>query len=669
MKPTEPTPSPQEPEETTAEMLADVLNLVEETTSRITDEDVEARLRRLLQRKESSDEGDDPQETSPPLSLVREASGSREPEHWMPSGVTGLDQVAFERHRRGLSLLVLVAQRLAGDIVAAAHREAEEQQDAALTQATQTLRVAREEAERILRHARKEAAQLASSDAGTERGAPGGKAWPLLHRRKRTRRPRAYATVIVIVITTVTTGVLAAGIAAGAVVVTVPAALALAAIPITMFAHNQIELTDRMREVSTAVAKSPNASEKSLEVLGADRADSPNFRDFRDGRTRFYADSFSGDQRRNDPRPWSFWSSLTRPERDAFSALAQQSTFPPGKVLYHEGEPGDHLLVLQSGWVQISVDRGGGERVLALRGPGDLIGERTVLRLRSRSATVTSLTTVSSLLASVEAFAAFLEDHPRVVAVLEQQVFDRLREGAGRPLPNESGTASPASWVGQNCAILLTDIAGFKASGRHSQDRRTARRMMYELLRDALEKSGVPREVCHWEDRGDGALIIIPPTVPTSSAVDPLIGRLSTTLRRHNRQANESTRLQLRVALHVGQVTSGSQGLSGKAVDQTDRLLKAPILKEQLDETGAYLGFIASSFVYDVVIRHNSGYVDPDEYRRVEVPSKKSTITAWINLIGTTTTIPTETKPAALTDQATEDRSPLNGAEVSKVCD
>lgn len=209
---------------------------------------------------------------------------------------------------------------------------------------------------------------------------------------------------------------------------------------------------------------------------------------------------------------------------------------------------------------------------------------------------------------------------------------------ARRPYDAVAGARRAAdagrSLTGQNCSILMTDIASFGDPSRDDHDRRVVRDVMYAVLWDAFDASDVPLGTCHWEDRGDGALFVIPPAVPTVSAVDPFLARVAATLRRHNRQASDAVRVQLRVALHVGPVTADPHGISGHAVNQTARLLESPVLKELMAATAADVGFIASEFVYDNVIGHAPGYVDPATYRRVEFQVKESQLTAWIQLSG-----------------------------------
>jgi hypothetical protein len=89
---------------------------------------------------------------------------------------------------------------------------------------------------------------------------------------------------------------------------------------------------------------------------------------------------------------------------------------------------------------------------------------------------------------------------------------------------------------------------------------------MYRILHDALESSGVSWTECHRDDRGDGVLVIVPPSTPTGTVVDALLTHLAAGLFRHNDHATSATRFQLRVALDVGPVVSDPEGVSGQAI-------------------------------------------------------------------------------------------------------
>jgi CRP-like cAMP-binding protein len=91
----------------------------------------------------------------------------------------------------------------------------------------------------------------------------------------------------------------------------------------------------------------------------------------------------------NDPEPITFWDALTPVEQNALTSVATRRTYPAGATIFREGEAGDHVVVIRSGWTKICVHENGKERLVAERGPGQLVGERAALRrsVRSRSST------------------------------------------------------------------------------------------------------------------------------------------------------------------------------------------------------------------------------------------------------------------------------------------
>lgn len=437
------------------------------------------------------------------------------------------------------------------------------------------------------------------------------------------------------------------------------------------------------------------------------------------------------------PPARGFWPSLTCSEQRALLASAVSVSFEQGAVLCREGEIADTVMVIESGWTKVGVEatgRAGRELIIALRGAGDIVGERAVSSLPSRSATVTALEAMRALVLPAGLFIAFLKEHPHAVRVLEQQVHERLNEDGGygpepvgvehrlaflllelacrRGMQNDDGSVSitlpvsrreladwagarpdsmrrilaswreqgvietarrritlpdvtplrricgyppgsstggdhpwvsarpsrvskwPAARPGLTSSVLFADVAGFGDPRRDDFDHQEIRRLVYEFLTEAFEKSQVAWADCHVEDRGDGALVIAPPQVPTAAVIDPMLAHLAARLKRHNRQASDAMRIQLRVALHVGPVTHDPAGVSGGAIIHTARLLEADVLKEALATTGSDLGFITSTFVYDAVVRHAPGLVDPATYRKVEFEGKESRITGWMHLSG-----------------------------------
>lgn len=202
--------------------------------------------------------------------------------------------------------------------------------------------------------------------------------------------------------------------------------------------------------------------------------------------------------------------------------------------------------------------------------------------------------------------------------------------------PGAEGRRQPVL-AGENCTVMFTDVVGFGAPYRTDRDRRIIRQASLAMIKTAL---GALWEACIAEDRGDGLLIVAPPSIPTARLMERLHRELPGELRLHNRTYGESARIRLRLAVNVGPVTSDPPGMSGEAIIRTARLVDAPVLKERMTSTGASLGIIVSDFVYETVIRHAEGWINPDEYGAAWVNVKESAILARIWMLPTTSLPP-----------------------------
>ena len=449
----------------------------------------------------------------------------------------------------------------------------------------------------------------------------------------------------------------------------------------------------------------------------------------------------AGSVRWERPTARSFWNALADPEREALAAAGVEEFFRAGAVLCRAGEDTSQVTIIDSGWVKVSVtDANGGEKILAVRGQGDVVGERAALTTQVRSATVTALDEVSAMVVPAERFAEFLRGHPRAAEVLERQVTERREEDRARLFPAERAGAERrlawllldlaqrrggyqhtsaamftlpmsqqelADWAGTsadavgrflrswrdrgiiargersrrltvidldalaalcdvappdtraarppngshpaaaeaarwqqdwreplNCSIVFTDVAGFSDPVRNDGDRDVVRTAMYEILRSGFDAAGVPWAGCYREDRGDGAVIVVPPTISTQRLVDPLMAELAGRLRQYNRRASAVVRIQLRVALHVGPVGRDAEGLTGQAVIAAARIVDAPAIKARLAAEQADLIFAASDYVYDQVVRNCGGQVDPVAFEHMQCQVKETHVSAWAYLAG-----------------------------------
>ena len=92
---------------------------------------------------------------------------------------------------------------------------------------------------------------------------------------------------------------------------------------------------------------------------------------------------------------------------------ARRRTFRRGEVVFHQGDPGDSLHLLQQGRVKVALDaESGGEAVIAILGPGDMFGELSLVDGEPRSATVVALETVETASLARGDLLRCLREHP-----------------------------------------------------------------------------------------------------------------------------------------------------------------------------------------------------------------------------------------------------------------
>lgn len=122
-----------------------------------------------------------------------------------------------------------------------------------------------------------------------------------------------------------------------------------------------------------------------------------------------------------------FWNMLGDREKDALREVAHPVTYEPDTRIFREGEPSVFALVLRAGWVKVAGGGEEGETALALRRPGDLVGESAPAD-RPRIATVVALGEVEALIVTAHHFSALLRDHPAVAKALQRTYWERQME-------------------------------------------------------------------------------------------------------------------------------------------------------------------------------------------------------------------------------------------------
>lgn len=126
-----------------------------------------------------------------------------------------------------------------------------------------------------------------------------------------------------------------------------------------------------------------------------------------------------------------FLAGLESEDRKALASHAHRHALRAGDALFRRGEPGDRMHVVVDGRIRVFVDDAiAGQATLALLGPGDCVGELSLLTGRPRSATAVASTAATTLAVTRDAFIAWLQEHPAASLTLLETVSMRLRRTA-----------------------------------------------------------------------------------------------------------------------------------------------------------------------------------------------------------------------------------------------
>jgi cAMP-dependent protein kinase regulator len=117
-------------------------------------------------------------------------------------------------------------------------------------------------------------------------------------------------------------------------------------------------------------------------------------------------------------------------DREQVMALFQARTFQEGEILFREGSEPEGLYLLASGGVRVmAADPSGGEDVVvADLGPGDVVGEISIVLRRPATGTVVAAYPTVALELSRDAFQEAIRRHPSVLTELYQLATARQDE-------------------------------------------------------------------------------------------------------------------------------------------------------------------------------------------------------------------------------------------------
>jgi CRP/FNR family transcriptional regulator, cyclic AMP receptor protein len=100
--------------------------------------------------------------------------------------------------------------------------------------------------------------------------------------------------------------------------------------------------------------------------------------------------------------------------------------YQPGDVLFREGECGEVMFVIQSGAVRITKLIGGDDKVLAVLGPGEFLGEMAILNGKPRTATATVVDATRCLVIEAKTLESMVARNAEIALRLIKKLAKRL---------------------------------------------------------------------------------------------------------------------------------------------------------------------------------------------------------------------------------------------------
>lgn len=203
--------------------------------------------------------------------------------------------------------------------------------------------------------------------------------------------------------------------------------------------------------------------------------------------------------------------------------------------------------------------------------------------------------------------------------------------------PNESGSgwtaAVPVRRAGTVRLSIAADIERF--SRFRTAEAARAQQRFVDVLAEARRYAEIDEAAVELQESGDGQLAVLPCGMDESTVVPRLIEGLRIALAHVNSDLNEHARLRLRVAMHRGHIAPGANGWVGESSIAIHRILNSEAVRTALAaNTSADFALILPEVLYREVVLQRSGWLDPNEFVRVEVtvPAKGFTAPAWVHV-------------------------------------
>ncbi len=105
--------------------------------------------------------------------------------------------------------------------------------------------------------------------------------------------------------------------------------------------------------------------------------------------------------------------------------------YPKGTLIFSQGDKSDGIFIIREGKIKVFMsDESGKEMLIAILGPGEIVGEIASLDGQPRTASVTAIVDAQVARISLPEFKLFLEDNPDLAFEIIRILTSRIRDHA-----------------------------------------------------------------------------------------------------------------------------------------------------------------------------------------------------------------------------------------------
>ncbi len=127
------------------------------------------------------------------------------------------------------------------------------------------------------------------------------------------------------------------------------------------------------------------------------------------------------------------FSELPPVELKQVAAVAWENFYTEGDVIARQGETGDAMFIIVDGKVRVYAE--GTHEELALRGPGEYVGEMSIISQEPRMASLSAAGDVRMLCIGQKEFEGIIRERPETSLAVMRELIERLKEAQGGEAP------------------------------------------------------------------------------------------------------------------------------------------------------------------------------------------------------------------------------------------